>query len=40
MSLAKGCGREERPHAQGVVAVQVQEGLEEPSCVEGQEGQR
>ena len=40
MSLAKGCGQEERPHAQGVVAVQVQEGLEEPSHIEGQEGRQ
>ena len=40
MSLAKGCGQEERPHAQGVVAVQVQEGLEEASHIEDQEGPR
>ena len=38
MSLAKGCGREERPHAQGVVAVRAQEGLEKPSHIEGQKG--
>ena len=30
----------EQPHVQGVVAVRVQEGLEEPFHVEGQEGQR
>ena len=30
--------QEEQPHAQGVVAVRAQEGLEEPSHVEGQEG--
>ena len=29
---------EEQPHAQGVVAARAQEGLEEPSHVEGQEG--
>ena len=32
-----GC-REGQPHVQGVVAVRAQEGLEEPSHVEGQEG--
>ena len=37
---ARGGGREEQPHVQGVVAVRAQEGLEEPSHVEGQEGQR
>ena len=30
----------EQPHVQGVVAVRAQEGLEEPSLVEGQEGRR
>ena len=30
--------REEIAHVQGVVAVRAQEGLEEPSHVEGQEG--
>ena len=35
---ARGSGREEQPHIQGVVAVRAQEGLEEPSHVEGQEG--
>ena len=33
-------GQEEQPHFQGTVAAQVQEGLEEQSHVEGQEGQR
>ena len=39
-SEARGGGREELPHAQGVVALQAQEGLEEPSHIEGQEGWR
>ena len=39
MPKARGGGREEQSHVQGVVAVQAQEGLEEPSHVEGQEGQ-
>ena len=39
VSKARGGGWEEQTHAQGVVAVWVQEGLEEPSQVEGQEGQ-
>ena len=39
-SKARGCGPEEQPHTQGVVAAQAQEGLEEPSHVEGQEGRR
>ena len=39
MPKARGGGQEEQSHVQGVVAVQVQEGLEEPSHVEGQEGQ-
>ena len=34
---AKGGGREEQPHVQGAVAAR-QEGLEELSHVEGQEG--
>ena len=34
----KGGGREEQPHIQGALAVQAQEGLEELSHVEGQEG--
>ena len=37
---ARGGDREEQPHLQGVVAVQVQEGLEEPSHIEGQEGRQ
>ena len=39
--LARGQSgnREEQPHSQGVVAVGAQEGLEEPSHVEDQEGQ-
>ena len=37
---ARGGGQEGQPHVQGVVAVQAQEGLEEPSNVEGQEGKR
>ena len=39
-SEVRGGGREELPHVQGAVAVQVQEGLEELSHVEGQEGWR
>ena len=35
---ARGGGLEEQPHIQGVVAARVQEGLEEPSHTEGQEG--
>ena len=35
---ARGSGREEQPHVQGAVAVRAQEGLEELSQVEGQEG--
>ena len=35
---AKGGGREEQPHALGAVAAPAQEGLEEPSHNEGQEG--
>ena len=33
---ARGGGREEQPQVQGVVAVKAQEGLEEPSHIEGQ----
>ena len=36
---ARGCGLEDEPHVQGAVAGRVQEGLEELSHVEGQEGQ-
>ena len=35
-----GRGREDQPHVQGVVAAWAQEGLEEPSHVEGQEGRQ
>ena len=37
---ARGSSGEEQPHIQGAVAAWVQEGLEEPSHVEGQEGRR
>ena len=36
----RGGSREEQPHVKGAVAVQAQEGLEDPSHVEGQEGQQ
>ena len=39
-SEARGGSREEQPHVQGVVAVWAQEGLEEPSHIEAQEGRR
>ena len=35
---AKSGGREDQPHVQGAVAARAQEGLEELSHVEGQEG--
>ena len=35
---ARGGGREDQPHVQGAVAVWAQEGLEELSHVEDQEG--
>ena len=35
---AKGSDGEEQPHVQGAVAARAQEGLEELSHVEGQEG--
>ena len=35
---AKGDGGEEQPHVQGAVAARAQEGLEELSHIEGQEG--
>ena len=38
MPNARGGSQEKQPHIQGVVAVQAQEGLEEPSHLEGQEG--
>ena len=34
----RGGGREDQPHVQGAVAAQAQEGLEELSHAEGQEG--
>ena len=37
---ARGGGREDQPHIQGVVAARAQEGLEALSHVEGQEGRR
>ena len=37
-SEVRGGSREEQPPVQGAVAVWAQEGLEEPSHVEGQEG--
>ena len=40
MPKARGGGQEEQPHVQGAVAAQAQEGLEEPSHTEGQEGWR
>ena len=38
-SEVRGGGREDQPHVQGAVAARAQEGLEELSHVEGQEGQ-
>ena len=40
MTEARGGGREDQPYVQGAVAARVQEGLEELSHVEGQEGRR
>ena len=37
---ARGGGREERPHVQGVVAARAPEGLEELFHVQGREGRR
>ena len=37
---ARGGGREDQPNIQGALAVGAQEGLEELSHVEGQEGWR
>ena len=37
---ARGGGREDQPHVQGAVAARAQEGLEELSHVERQEGRR
>ena len=39
-SEARGGGWEEQPHIQGAVAARVQEGLEDLSHIEGQEGLR
>ena len=36
----RGSGQEDQPHVQGAVAAWAQEGLEELSHVEGQEGQQ
>ena len=35
---ARGGGREDQPHVQGAMAVREQEGLEQLSHIEGQEG--
>ena len=40
MPEARGGDREEQPHVQGAVVVWAQEGLKEPSHIEGQEGQQ
>ena len=40
MPEGRGGGREDQPHTQGAMAVQAQEGLEELSHVEGQEGRQ
>ena len=40
MPEARGSGQEDQPHVQEAVAARAQEGLEELSHVEGQEGQR
>ena len=40
MPEAKAGDREEQPHVQGAVAAWAQEGLEELSHVEGQEGRQ
>ena len=37
---ARGGGWEDQPHVQGAVAARAQEGLEELSHIEGQEGRR
>ena len=38
--MARGSGREDQPCVQGAVAAWAQEGLEELSHVEGQEGRQ
>ena len=40
MTKARGGAREDQSHVQGAVAMRAQEGLEELSHVEGQEGRR
>ena len=40
MPETRGSCWEDQPHVQGAVAARVQEGLEELSHVEGQEGRR
>ena len=40
MPEASGGGWEDQPHVQGATAARMQEGLEELSHVEGQEGQQ
>ena len=40
MPEARGSGWEDQPHIQGAMAARAQEGLEELSHVEGQEGRR
>ena len=37
---ARGGGREDQPHVQGDLSARAQEGLEELSHIEGQEGRR
>ena len=37
-SEVRGSSREDQPHVQGAVAARAQEGLEELSHIEGQEG--
>ena len=37
---ARGGGREDQPQVQGAMAAGAQEGLEELSHIEGQEGRR
>ena len=37
---AKGSSQEDQPHVQGAVAARAQEGLEELSHIEGQEGRQ
>ena len=38
MQRPGAAGRQDQPHVQGAVAAQAQEGLEELSYIEGQEG--